>query len=169
MVFGFDDERRQGERGEEEFLRHQEAQALSYEDYPTEQQRGIDALAGNSRIDIKTQSYKYVFTGNIPLEIFSVVEESKLGWFLDSATDIVVWLYEGPDGPDGDYWHTAYKMMVTDELREFITTNADLWKRSESRNENQYGTYHSVCYMVPVPAFPPDTLVPFDLTEPQRW
>ena len=165
-TFGFDDERRQGQQGEEEFLRHQEEQALSYERYPTEQQRGIDALAGDARIDIKTQSYKYIFTGNLPLEIFSAVEASKVGWFLDSATDIVVWLYESEDG---GYWNTAIKMTMSDDLRTFITEHADLWKRTESRNENRYGTYHSVCYMVPVPAFPPGSLELFDIREPQQW
>jgi len=166
-TFGFDDERRQGQQGEDAFLRHQEAQGLPYERYPEEQRRGIDALVNDARIDIKTQSYKYRLTGNLAIEIFSAVEAKKVGWFLDSATDTVVYLYQDETG-DG-VLNRGIKMFVTDDLIEYITENDDLWKRTESRNENRYGTYHSVCYMVPVTAFPAGSLELFDLREPQQW
>jgi len=99
-------------------------------------------------------------SGNIPIEVFSVFEQQKPGWFYASDSDIVVWVYHDERG-DG-LWHTGYVMPLTDTLREWVNHNRELWRRIEVANDGRYGEYTAINYLVPVPAFPPHQLIPFD-------
>jgi hypothetical protein len=159
-TFNFDDELVQGELGEREVDAILDAARLPYESHPAEQRSGIDFASGEVRVDVKTQSHKYIYTGNIPIEVFSVLEAQEPGWFFKSASDVIVWLYLDAEG-DG-LWHRGYMMYMGDELHEFITDNREEWRRVEVANDGRYGQYTAVNYLVPVPAFPVHLLAPFD-------
>jgi len=160
VSFNFEDELVQGDLGEEAIDRIVSAARLPYETFPEEQRSGIDFASGDVRLDVKTQSHKYIYTGNIPIEVFSVIEEQKPGWFFTSQSDIVVWLYVNKAG-DG-VWHRGYLMFMGEELRDFIVDNREKWRRIEVENDGPYGQYTAVNYLVPAPAFPAHLLVPFN-------
>jgi len=160
MTFHFAEQLQIGDVGESHVETLVNEALLDYETHPEIQRAGIDLSDDKNRIDVKTQAWKYVFTGNIPIEVFSVFEQQTPGWFYKSKADIIVWLYTDERG-DG-IWHTGYVMPMTDRLREWVNHNRELWRRIEVANDGRYGEYTAINYLVPVPAFRPEQLIPFD-------
>jgi hypothetical protein len=134
-------------------------EAYDYNDDPEKQRSGIDLTVEGVDIDIKTQSEKYISTGNIPIEILSVKEKSKPGWFYKSEADFVLWLYECSG--EFNYHYTAYLMRLDQELIEWFVLEHEKWTNGsiEVRNNGRYGRYTAVNHLIPIPAFPPEKLI----------
>jgi len=159
-TFAFDNQLALGQAGESIVRDAVNGILHDYNTHPHLQRSGIDITDDKHLIDVKTQAWKYVFSGNIPIEVFSVFEQQKPGWFYKSNADIVVWVYHD-ERADG-LWHTGYVMPLTDSLREWVNHNRELWRRIEVANDGRYGEYTAINYLVPVPAFRPEQLIPFD-------
>jgi hypothetical protein len=159
-AFNFEDELVQGRIGEAKLSEMVGEAILGYESHPDIQRSGIDLVDDAYRWDVKTQSHKYIFTSNIPIEVFSSFEDQSVGWFYKTHSDIIVWLYLDANGTG--VWHRGYVMFMTDALVEFVEEYRENWRRIEVSNDGRYGEYTAVNYLIPVTAFPSHMLVPFN-------
>ena len=135
---------------------------IDYNQRPELQRAGVDVLFQQSEttIDIKTQRNDYFHTGNLPIEVMSVVEECIPGWFHDAESDLVVWVY--PNKAGTNLYQTGYLMPLTDGLRDWFDKTAEQYRYIETQTTGRYGTYHTGCRLVPVTEFPDEYLVEFD-------
>jgi hypothetical protein len=168
-AFDFDEQLQFGNNWEEQAKTHLQelftAVSVSNIDYnqrPDLQRAGVDVLfrKEETTIDVKTQSHKYVDSANLPIEIVSVVEEDLPGWFWDSDSDLVVWVY--PNKAKTNLHKTAYLMPLTDGLRDWFDDHADDFRYIRTETNGRYGKYHTGCRLVPIDVFPEEYLVQFD-------
>jgi len=160
MPYDFDAELAVGDIGESFVADLLDATLHPYETHPHLQRAGIDLSDDNNRIDVKTQAWKYIFTGNMPIELFSVYEEAQPGWFFKSEADLIVWLYLDETGDS--IYSKGYIMPMHDEIVQWVKEHRELWRKVEVNNDGRYGSYTAVNYLIPVPAFPAEFLIPFD-------
>lgn len=152
---------------------------IDYNEQPELQRAGIDVVFQQTEatIDVKTQRHEHLNTGNLPIEVMSVIEEREPGWFWDADSDLVVWVY--PNKAKTNLSETGYLMPLTDGLREWFDENAESFRYIRSETTGRYGTYHTGCRLVPIDEFPAEYLVEFDPRLPtqretpqsdiQRW
>lgn len=131
---------------------------IDYHDRPELQRAGIDVLFQQSEtsIDIKTQRRRYYDTGNLPIEVLSVAEKQKPGWFWEADSDLVVWVYPNQAGTNLD--KTGYLMPLTEGLRDWVDDRAEDFRYISVPN----GEYHTGCLLIPIEEFPDEYLVEFD-------
>ena len=162
LAFGLEWEERASERLEE-ILLSVRATNVDYAKRPELQRAGIDSILGKERptFDVKVQSNHHTDTGNLPIEVMSVVEDMEPGWFYTSDADMVVWLYENKAGTN--LHHTGYLMPLRDGLIEWFNDRKDEFRRITKPNKGQYGdNYTTVCRLVPIEQFPAEYLAEFD-------
>lgn len=152
---------------------------IDYDEQPELQRAGIDVLFQQTEtdIDVKTQRYKHVDTGNLPVELLSVVGDQEPGWFWEADSDLVVWVYANK--ADTNLYHTGYLMPLTEGLRDWVRENKDGFRAVTTETRGRYGTYETLCRLVPISEFPSEYLVEFDPRLPtdrdtpqsdiQRW
>jgi hypothetical protein len=135
---------------------------IDYDDQPELQRAGIDVLFQDedTKIDIKTQSFKYTKSPNLPFETVSVMHEQEPGWFHTSDADLVVWVYENKAGTN--LHKTGYLMPLTDGLREWFDDNAVQYRFERIPNTGKYGEYDTGCRFVPIDDIPAEYIVEFD-------
>lgn len=169
MAFDFQEQLEMGLSAESDIVNKLseslDVEAYDYEDNPDKQRSGIDMTVGTFDIDIKTQSEKYVSTGNIPIETMSVKEQSKPGWFYTSEADYILWLYESSG--EYNYHHTAYLMRLDEELIEWFVLEHEKWTNGtvDVYNNGRYGEYNAVNHLIPIPAFPPEKLIQLNMRD----
>jgi len=159
-AFSFNNQLALGKAGEDMVMRAVDGMLHDYDTHPHLQRSGIDITNDKYLIDVKTQAHKYIDSDNIPIEVFSVYEQQKPGWFYRSEADIIVWVYHGEGG--NGLWHTGYVMPLTDELREWVNDNRKEWRRIEVANDGRYGKYTAVNYLIPIDKFREHELISFD-------
>lgn len=152
---------------------------IDYDEDPELQRAGIDVLfqQDETSIDVKTQRHEHIETGNLPIEMLSVVEDGVPGWFWEADSDLVVWVY--PNKPKTNLYKTGYLMPLTDGLRDWVDENAEEFRYVRTETSGRYGEYHTGCRLIPVDSFPDEYLVEFDPRLPtdrespqsdiQRW
>ena len=152
---------------------------IDYNEDPELQRAGVDVLfqQDETTIDVKTQRHDHIETGNLPIEMLSVVEEGVPGWFWEADSDLVVWVY--PNKAKTNLYKTGYLMPLTDGLRDWVDENAEQFRYVRTETTGRYGEYHTGCRLIPVDAFPDEYLVEFDPRLPtdrespqsdiQRW
>jgi len=168
-TFDFDERLQFGNNWEERAKNHLQelftaisVSNIDYDQRPELQRAGIDVLfqREETQIDIKTQSHEYIETGNLPVEMLSVVEDAVPGWFWDSDSDLIVWVY--PNKAKTNLHKTGYLMPLTDGLRDWVDENAEQFRYIRTRTTGRYGEYHTGCRLIPVDTFPGEYLVAFD-------
>lgn len=132
---------------------------ISFDNDPETQLNGIDSIVeqDDAKIDIKTEWAEYRNSPNLPIEVWSMFERQKRGWFLTSESDYIVWLRESKTGTN---LHSGFIMVLDDELREWFQDRCDSYPRREIKNEN----WTTVIRLVPIDDFPEDKLFEFDPT-----
>lgn len=135
---------------------------IDYDNRPELQRAGVDVLfqQESTKIDVKTQRHKYLSTGNLPIEVASVIEDEVPGWFWESDADLVVWVY--PNKAATNLHKTGYLMPLTKGLRDWFDDRASDFRFVTVETTGQYGTYHTGCRLVPTDKFPDEYLVEFD-------
>jgi len=135
---------------------------IDYNQQPELQRAGIDVLfqQDETTIDIKTQSHEYADSGNLPIEMLSVVEDGVPGWFWEADSDLVVWVY--PNKAKTNLHKTGYLMPLTDGLRDWVDENAEQFRYIRTETTGRYGKYHTGCRLIPIDDFPDEYLVAFD-------
>lgn len=131
---------------------------IDYDTRPELQRAGIDVLFQQSEtsIDIKTQRHEHIDSGNLPIEVMSVVEKQKPGWFWEADSDLVVWVY--PNKPETNLYKTGYLMPLTEGLRDWFDDCAEEFRYTRIPNDG----YHTGVRLVPINEFPEEYLVEFD-------
>lgn len=135
---------------------------IDYDEQPELQRAGIDVLfqQQTASIDVKTQRHRYAFTGNLPFEVLSVVEEMEPGWFIEAESDLVVWVY--PNKAKTNLYKQGYLMPLTDGLRDWFKQNADGYTYKTIPNKGKYGNYTTGIRLVKIEDLPDEYLVEFD-------
>jgi hypothetical protein len=159
-AFSFSNQLALGKAGEDMVMRSIDGMLHGYDTHPDLQRSGIDITNDKYLIDVKTQAHKYTDSGNLPIEVFSVYEKSKPGWFFSSDADIIVWVYHGKGGKG--LWHTGYVMPLTSDLRQWVNKYRKRWRRIRVPNDGRYGKYNAICWLVPIDEFAEHELIPFD-------
>jgi hypothetical protein len=147
----------------EELLLSTRATNVSYEDRPELQRAGIDGILTETRpsFDTKVQDYGHTGTGNLPIEVWSAIEDNDPGWFYTAESDLIVWLYK--NRAKTDFYHTGYLMPLRDSLIEWFNDRVDEFRRIEKANKGMYGDeYTTICRLVPIEEFPVEYLAEFD-------
>lgn len=134
---------------------------VEYEHRPELQLAGIDTILQqrNPTLDIKTQDYEYVETGNLPIEVWSDIDSGDPGWFYTGDADLIVWVYENSVGTN--LHHKGYFMPHTEELVEWVNDKIDDLPESR-RVEVLNDGWTTVCWLIPIEDFPKEYLVEFD-------
>lgn len=162
----FDDDEAFGSDWEEEFSDRLESLLLSvnvsniaFDEDPDTQLDGIDSIVeqAEAEIDIKTERAKHRNSPNLPIEVWSMKEREKLGWFYTSESDYIVWLRESEGGTN---LHTGFVMVLDNELREWFHERRESYRQVDVQNEN----WTTVVRLVPIDDFPADKLFEFDPT-----
>lgn len=138
---------------------------IDYDQYPDLQRAGIDSILQQEQatIDIKTQSHNYINTGNLPIEMVSVLEEGVPGWFVEADSDMVVWVY--PNKAKTNLYKTGYLMPLTEGVRNWVYSwveDAPVSRFIKVPNTGSKGDYHTGNWLVPIDKFPDEYLVEFD-------
>jgi hypothetical protein len=135
---------------------------IDYDDQPELQRAGIDVLFqdGDTKIDIKTQSFKYTKSQNLPFEVLSAVADEEPGWFHTSDADLVVWVYENKAGTN--LHKTGYLMPLTDGLRAWFDDNEMQYRFERIPNTGKYGRYETGIRLVSIDDIPTEYIVEFD-------
>lgn len=135
---------------------------IDFNERPELQRAGIDSIFSQKEatVDIKTQRFEHTTTGNLPIEVMSVIEQGVPGWFWEGESDMIVWVY--PNQAATNLHHTGYLMPLTDGLRDWFDENAGEFRFIKSKTTGRYGKYHTGCRLVPIDRFPNEYLVSFD-------
>jgi len=157
LEFGKEWERRVSDRLED-ILTVYAAQNISFDDEPEMQLAGIDTILqkNNPQIDVKTQSYKNTQTGNLPIEVVSVMEADppKKGWFLKTEADLIVWVGENKAGTN--LYHKGYFMPMI--VRDWLNERLGKYRYVSIENEE----WTTGVRLVPIKDFPDEYLIEFD-------
>lgn len=129
------------------------------------QRQGIDFSfkLENLTFDVKTRKFEYYLyrgmNNDIALELLSVEETNKAGWFFTSTSDVIfyIWLNEQKTGIfDG-------VILILDKTREFVKeyrkTHIVRTFRSVTNNSVKKWHYHSSGLLIPVCDFPSNALI----------
>lgn len=135
---------------------------IDYDKSPELQRAGIDVLfqKEETKIDVKTQSNQYTDSENLPIEILSVVEEMKPGWFHEADSDLVVWVF--PNKAKTNLYKRGYLMTLTAGLRNWFDEHAEEYRYQKIPNTGRYGDYHTGVRLVKIDDIPDEYLVEFD-------
>jgi hypothetical protein len=147
----------------EELLLSTRATNVSYDERPKLQRAGIDGILTESRpsFDVKVQDYRHTDTGNLPVEVWSSIDDQVPGWFYTAESDLIVWLYK--NRANTDLYHTGYLMPLRGSLVEWFNDRVGDFRRVTTRNRGMYGDeYTTVCRLAPIEEFPAEYLAEFD-------
>jgi len=160
QTYDFDEQRSIGDIGEKLFQEYQGGVLTPYDEFPILQHAGIDMFIDGYSIDIKTQRHSHRETGNIPIEVFSNIEEGKQGWYFTSEADAFVILFL--DRQHDNLFPNAYILYNNDAMRKFVGSNYNEWREIRSKNDYVSPAYHSAVKLIPATMFPADTLFNFN-------
>jgi hypothetical protein len=151
----------------EELLLSTRAANVSYNDRPELQRAGIDGIVRQQQpsFDIKVQDYRHTDTGNLPIEVWSSLENCTPGWFYTAESDMIVWLYK--NRAKTDLYHTGYLMPLRDGLIEWFNDRKDDFREFSKENIGMHGGEYTTCgRLVPIDEFPDAYLAQFDPRPP---
>jgi len=167
--FDFDEQLQFGTQWEQQAKRHLQelftsisVSNISYDENPKLQRAGIDVLfqKEDTKIDIKTQSHKYVDSPNLPIEVMSVMQDHEPGWFYEADSDLVVWIF--PNKAKTNLYKRGYLMTLTYGLRDWFDEHSEEYRFQRIPNTGRYGDYDTGCRMVKIEDIPDEYLVEFD-------
>jgi len=160
QTYDFDEQRNIGDIGETLFCEYQGGMLTPYAEFPKLQHSGIDMFVDGHSIDIKTQRHSHRETGNIPIEVYSNLEQHKQGWYFTSKADafVILFLNESHDG----LYPNAYILYNNGAMREFVGGGYSEWREIHSKNDYVSPAYHSAVKLIPATMFPADVLFNFN-------
>jgi len=137
---------------------------IAFEDNPEKQLSGVDAVLseGEPDIDVKVQRNKHLTTGNLPIETWSVVDESIPGWFYTGEAEVIAWAYENKAGTN--LHPTGYLMFKTEAFVEWFNDRIDEFKEITVSTNRNGETWQTKSRLVPIEDFPDEHLVEFTPT-----
>lgn len=165
--YDFDEQLAMGKRWESELsdrlesvLTHKTIRNILFEEQPEMQRAGIDAVIETKTpdIDTKVQRTEHLQTGNLPIETWSVYEETIPGWFYTGESDVIVWAYENQAG--NNLHPTGYLMLKDEWLVDWFNGRIDEFREVEIPNDG----WTTVCRLVPIDEFPDHHLIEFNPT-----
>jgi len=155
LTFGLEWEQKVSEKLET-ILTSISAENISFDKQPEMQRSGIDSILhkDNPKIDVKTQKYENTQTGNLPIEVMSVLEDGKLGWYWTTESDMIVWV--GLNKTGKNLYHKGYFMPMS--VRDWLDERLDEYPHRSIPNED----WTTIIRLVPIEDFPDRYLIEFD-------
>lgn len=155
LKFGLEWEREVSDRLEN-ILMAINAENISFDESPQMQRNGIDSILKkrDPKIDVKTQKYENTQTGNLPIEVMSVLEKQKPGWYHTTECDMVVWV--GVNRTGSNLYHKGYFMPMS--VRRWLDEKLDEYRYVNIPNED----WTTGVRLVPIDDFPEEYLIEFD-------
>lgn len=133
---------------------------------PELQRKGIDLIAGNLKIDIKTRdSLVYAKYKDILLEKLSVAENNTLGWTYTTESDIVIYGWFNSEEKFFLDGYILYMSIIKDWFKNYLLNNK--YKEIPSINKN----YTTICVPFNQSQFPLGSIKQmnkFDLFKAQK-
>lgn len=163
LEMGLEMEQRLSERLES-ILTSINLENIAYSDQPEIQRSGIDSILRKKNVDfeIKSQRYEHTKTGNLPIEVVSVLEEQEPGWYHYSEADIIVWVYHNKPKPTTNYHNVGYFMLFDERFKDWFEEREESFRFVSVPNEGRYGEYHTGNRLVPIEEIPDEWLIEFD-------
>ena len=150
---------------------------MRIEDYSRnmeKQRAGMDAAIvwDKTTFDTKARSYNtredMCSGGDIPIEILSIIETGKAGWYFTSKADFISYVWWNPKKTD---LYEGYLIALQDtKFRNFFENNIDKLrlKRAESVAEGAR-IWHTLNSVMPISIFPKATIFKFIEPPGKGW
>jgi len=135
---------------------------IEFNKNPELQKKGIDLLIKNkiAKVDVKTRKFKFYCYKDILIE--TQHSYGKKGWFYTSEADLIAYVWENKQGTN---FHDGYLILIQNpELKSWFEKNKESfkikWAYSKSKKNNDH--WNTKNRVVPIEAFPKDTLFKFN-------